>query len=99
MANRRCRRDWSLLAVSALLSAGAAWAVEHPNSTVPDEMLVVYAQVIFRHGQRSRLKKTLASEFGENAGVTVSLVLSLGIVAFGGWCLGRARCRSFLPRS
>lgn len=51
---------------------GAAMA--QYETSLPADMEVMHVHIIFRHGQRSRLVKTLASEFGENAGVTVRTI-------------------------
>lgn len=51
------------------LALGAATAVV---PTLPDGYSVVHAHVVMRHGQRTRLIKTPAQEFGQNDGVVVS---------------------------
>lgn len=56
-------------ALSYVCLLGAASAAD-PG--LPDGYKVVHANVVLRHGERSRLVKTTASEFGDNDGVVVS---------------------------
>ncbi|CAN0053053.1 unnamed protein product [Scytosiphon promiscuus] len=42
------------------------------DNGLPDGLKVVHANVIMRHGQRSRLAKSTAMEFGDNAGVMLT---------------------------
>ncbi|CAN0051693.1 unnamed protein product [Choristocarpus tenellus] len=56
-----------LAAWSLLFSFKVGVAVD-----LPDEWEVLHANVVFRHGARSRLVKTATSEFGQHAGVAVS---------------------------
>lgn len=56
------------MVVAATLAVSARAVV--PD--LPPEQVVVHSSIVFRHGERSRLVKSGASEFGVNAGVTVS---------------------------
>lgn len=50
------------------LALGVTRAIGPP---LPSEYTVVHAHVVMRHGQRTRLIKTPAQEFGQNDGVVV----------------------------
>ncbi|CAN0253730.1 unnamed protein product [Pylaiella littoralis] len=56
-------------ALSYVCLLGAASAAD-PG--LPDGYKVVHANVVLRHGERSRLVKTTASEFGDNDGVVLT---------------------------
>lgn len=57
----------------AMLVLASLTSAQVSDMSLPANLQVVHANIVFRHGERSRLVKTLASEFGVNAGVTVSL--------------------------
>lgn len=61
----------SLIVLLPVLLAGTASAFD-PG--LPDGLKVVHANVIMRHGERSRLPKSTALEFGDNAGVMVRVL-------------------------
>lgn len=50
------------------MAAGRASAL---GPGIPSDYRMVYADVVMRHGQRSRLVKSVTAEFGNNDGVAV----------------------------
>ena len=54
--------------VGAVATFGLSSATD---SGIPSDYTVVHANVVMRHGERSRLVKSTAAEFGNNDGVAV----------------------------
>lgn len=80
VTDRRSVRGTAAAAASApvavlsfLCLLGAASAID-PG--LPTGYKVVHANVVARHGERSRLVKNTALEFGDNDGVVVSAAMS-----------------------
>lgn len=64
------KKDGVILAM--VVAATMEGSVRAAVPGLKPEQTVVHSSIVFRHGERSRLAKSGASEFGVNAGVTVS---------------------------
>lgn len=69
--------DVSATAKKALLACVLVGASSAVDPGIPADYVVLHANVVMRHGQRSRLVKTTTQEFGDNDGVAVSLNYSI----------------------
>lgn len=61
------------LAACLVMGLSGAQEPEEKDITLPSDYEVIHANIVMRHGQRSRLVKSTAMEFGDNDGVTVSV--------------------------
>lgn len=69
---------WGGVLQALVLAANVAVLANGGTLDLHEDLQVVHVSVLFVHGQRSRLVNTLASEFGDDAGVSVRFLKGRG---------------------